>query len=96
MMETPDTCTHDPYTCSAGFACTFDACTPDMPSRVVRTSTPVQENPGLTFHPYRLFLLIVLYLCVLGSCGWYVTRWASYPPDQQPYTRPLRTRPPLR
>jgi len=74
----------------------------DRPSRVVRTSTPstpVQgDPPQVSFtHPYRLFLVLVLYLCLLGSCGWYVTRWASYPypPDAQPYTRPLRTRPPL-
>ena len=52
-------------------------------------------KPGVSFtHPYRLFLVIVLYLCLLGGCGWYLTRWASSPPDQQPYTRPLRTRPP--
>jgi len=94
LVEVPPTCTHDPYTCTAGVACLFDACTPSEPARVVRTSTPVQGNANT--HAARLLALIILYLCLLGGCGWYLTRWASYPPDQQPYTRPLRTRPPLR
>lgn len=56
----------------------------------------MRETPGVSFpHPYRLLALIVCYLALLGACGWYVTRWASYPPDAQPYTHPLRTRPSL-
>ena len=72
--------------------------TPDTEARVVRTSTPVHqytESPGVSFtHPYRLLAVLVLYLLMLGACGWWVTRWADYPPDAQPYTKPLRTRPP--
>jgi hypothetical protein len=48
------------------------------------------------FTPWRLWLLTVLIvLCTLAGLV-LVFRWTSTPPEQQPYSAPLRTRPPAR
>jgi hypothetical protein len=42
----------------------------------------------------RLILALLLWGLLIGAGCTRVLRWTSTPPEDQPYSRPLRTRPP--
>ena len=52
------------------------------------TSTTFQITPT------RLILALLAWILLIGAGCTLVFRWTSSPPESQPYSAPLRTRPP--
>lgn len=48
----------------------------------------------MSVRPISLILILLLYMLGIGGCMALLTRWTNTPAWEQPYARPLRTRPP--
>ena len=55
----------------------------------------LDSMPEFTYRvsPIRLIALVLIFMLLIGVTCVLVFRWTETPPEQQPYAKPIRTRP---
>lgn len=51
-------------------------------------------QPVLQLHWRMLVVIVLLYMLLIGLSCAMIFRWTNVPPEDQPYSAPIRTRPP--